>query len=414
VRNLYRAQGYGSLFRYCTGALRLSEDAACNRTKVTRACREFPMILDLMAAGTVSLTTVKMLAPHLTAANHTDVLARAADRSREEIEALVAELAPQPDVKASVRKLPTRKEEMSSLPSAWPVVPVATDEMAGAALATETGLPERAAPAAAGSGSASGAVLAGARHDAGTPLHPPRPAVVRASAPDRYRVQFTIDRETHEELRQLQALLRREIPSGDPGLIFGRAIRSLRREVEKTKCGGTSSTRPQPEAPAQLDGRRANYEMRIRPRTDDGPGRPMDDPTRNFDEARDDGLEAPDGGVAAGAAPMAGIETVVGRHGDGEHRPPSRHIPNAVKRAVWWRDRGQCGFVSVDGRRCTERAFLELHHLHPYALDGPATVDNIALRCWSHNRFESELIFGPYGGSHVREVDEPAVARHSH
>ena len=32
--SLYLAQGYGSLFDYCTQALHLSEDAACNRIKV--------------------------------------------------------------------------------------------------------------------------------------------------------------------------------------------------------------------------------------------------------------------------------------------------------------------------------------------------------------------------------------------
>ena len=33
---LYAAQGYGSLFSYCTQALRLSEDAACNRIDAAR------------------------------------------------------------------------------------------------------------------------------------------------------------------------------------------------------------------------------------------------------------------------------------------------------------------------------------------------------------------------------------------
>jgi hypothetical protein len=48
---VYAAQGYGSLFSYCTHALRLSEDAACNRIEAARACRRFPVILDLLASG---------------------------------------------------------------------------------------------------------------------------------------------------------------------------------------------------------------------------------------------------------------------------------------------------------------------------------------------------------------------------
>lgn len=43
---------------------------------------------------------------YLTAENHEAVLGRASNRRREEIDALIAELAPQPDVVASVRMLP--------------------------------------------------------------------------------------------------------------------------------------------------------------------------------------------------------------------------------------------------------------------------------------------------------------------
>src|SRR5437867_1123935 len=102
---LYAAAGHGSLFTYCTDVLRLSEDATCNRIQAARACRDFPVILDLLASGAMSLTSVRMLRPHLTPENHEAVLARASGRSRREIEALIAEVAPRPDVPSSVRKL---------------------------------------------------------------------------------------------------------------------------------------------------------------------------------------------------------------------------------------------------------------------------------------------------------------------
>ncbi len=41
TRRLYRGEGYGSLFGYCTGALRLSEHAACARIEAARASRAF-------------------------------------------------------------------------------------------------------------------------------------------------------------------------------------------------------------------------------------------------------------------------------------------------------------------------------------------------------------------------------------
>src|SRR6187549_4138695 len=67
--SLYAAQGYGSLFSYCTHVLRLSEDATCNRIEAARACRRFPAILDRLASGALSLTSVRILSPHLSAEN---------------------------------------------------------------------------------------------------------------------------------------------------------------------------------------------------------------------------------------------------------------------------------------------------------------------------------------------------------
>jgi len=81
----------------------------------------------------------------------------------------------------------------------------------------------------------------------------------------------------------------------------------------------------------------------------------------------------------------------------------SRNIPPEVQRAVCQRDGDQCAFVSKDGHRCTERTFLEFHHILPYALGGQATIENISLRCRRHNQYEAELVFGPHGASIVRE-----------
>jgi hypothetical protein len=65
-----------------------------------------------------------------------------------------------------------------------------------------------------------------------------------------------------------------------------------------------------------------------------------------------------------------------------------------VKRAVWLRDLGRCAFVAESGRRCHERAFVEFHHAKPYAVGGPATAENIELRCRRHNAYEARLYFG--------------------
>ena len=70
-----------------------------------------------------------------------------------------------------------------------------------------------------------------------------------------------------------------------------------------------------------------------------------------------------------------------------------RYIPASVRRDVWQRDKGRCAFVGRTGR-CRETAFLEFHHVAPYAAGGAATADNIQLRCRAHNQYEASLFFG--------------------
>jgi hypothetical protein len=303
--SLYAAQGHGSLFSYCTEVLRLSEDAACNRIDVARACRRFPMILDRLASGAVSLATVRLLRPHLTPENHEAVLAEASGRSRPDVLELIARLAPRPDVPSSVRKLPTT-------PPTAPSASVPTAPPTGAAIDPAPSI-----------------------------LMPPptRRPVIEPTSPERYRVQFTIGKESHDKLRRLQALLRREVPDGDPAAIFDRAVTLLLEKVEKAKLGAAAKPRL------------------IRPGTD---------------------------------------------------KSHSRHTANHSKRVAWRRDDGQCGFVAPNGKRCTERTFLEFHHIEPYALGGPGTAENIALRCRRHNQYEADLVFGPRGGAAVGQSNESA------
>ena len=90
----------------------------------------------------------------------------------------------------------------------------------------------------------------------------------------------------------------------------------------------------------------------------------------------------------------------------------SRHIPSAVAREVWTRDRAQCAFVGAEGR-CRERGLLELHHRVPFAPGGPTTVANLELRYHVHNVFEAATLFGeertgPRGGLGTRAGETAA------
>src|SRR4026209_2479513 len=75
ARRLFEGEGFSSTFKYCLEVLRLSEDAAFNRIEAARAARRYPVVLDMLTAGTLSPTTARMLARHLTEQNHDALLA---------------------------------------------------------------------------------------------------------------------------------------------------------------------------------------------------------------------------------------------------------------------------------------------------------------------------------------------------
>ena len=63
-------------------------------------------------------------------------------------------------------------------------------------------------------------------------------------APDFYRVQLTISRETHDKLRRVQDLIRHVIPTGDVAEIFDRALTLLLADLERRRYAETSRARP--------------------------------------------------------------------------------------------------------------------------------------------------------------------------
>jgi len=92
-----------------------------------------------------------------------------------------------------------------------------------------------------------------------------------------------------------------------------------------------------------------------------------------------------------------------------------RHIPAAVRRAVWERDGGRCTFVGDGGHRCEARTRLEFDHVEPVARGGTASVATIRLRCRAHNQYEAERTFG-VGFMRARraEARERAARRRDH
>jgi 5-methylcytosine-specific restriction endonuclease McrA len=269
-----------------------------------------PVIIELIADSSLHLTAVSLLAPHLTADNHRDVLESARHKSKRAVEEIVAALRPQPSVPSSVRKLPARlaAERTETLSDSCTDQPASMGPIPAAVTSASAQSPPIEPPA------------AGRFLPKVTPL-----------APERYKVQFTVSRETHDRLREAQDLLRHRIPDGDVAAIFDRALTLLLADLRKIRHAEAHRPRAQ----------RSN-------------------------------------------------------------RPLGRYVPAAVKREVWTRDAGRCAFIGTVGR-CSERGFLEYHHVVPHADGGATTADNLELRCRAHNACEATRWFGVSGHDVVRE-----------
>jgi len=147
---------------------------------------------------------------------------------------------------------------------------------------------------------------------------------------DLFQIQFTASTAFRDKVVEAQGLLRHRVLDGDLESILGRALDLLIVQVKKERFGV---------------GRRARK--------------------------------------AATEAEM--------RPADGTS---SRHIPDAIKRAVYERDGGRCTFTDERGRRCEETSGLVFDHVEGFARTHRHTVEGIRLLCRAHNQFVAEQMYG--------------------
>jgi hypothetical protein len=330
ARGLYREHAYSSMFLYCVEEFGMSEAEAYLRIHAARLGRQYPLVVQLLAQGSLNLTAIKLLGPHLTADNHVQLLEQASGKRKREVELLVATIAPQPDVPNRMRKLPEARAAHATRPAAQ----LAPTGLIQAALALEAARTSSALDA---------------RQALSTPpeagnLEEPRPrASSKPLGPGRYKLALTARQSLHDKLEKLQELLRHQVPNGDLAVILERAVDMLLDDTMKRRFAQSSAPKRKPRSVKRT------------------------------------------------------------------HRPRkanSRYVPRAVVREVHQRDGGQCTFVSSDGKRCSERGFLQFHHHDlPYGKGGKATPENLRLACRAHNALFAERDYGQeYMRSKLRQT----------
>jgi len=308
LRRAYLEAGFGSIWDYVTGFLHYREGAAQRRIKAARVLRRLPLLADALRDGRLCMTTVMLLDPLLTEENAADLVARAAFKTKAEVEHLVVSLQPRDAPKDGVRKLSDRHDMPSA--ATLPLAPRPPEvELAGAAATSDAPLPKALPPT--------------------QPRAEDRPTV-RPVAADTYSLRVTIDAAFKRDLDQLTELLSHKVANGDLAAVLREAVHCALQKHGKRK-GAVEPTH-----------------KRTRKSLADGPT------------------------------------------GTGKPATVREPVPAEVRRQVWRRDEGRCAWIGPDGRRCGSKWRLELDHVHPAALGGPSTVDNLRVLCGAHNSLHAE------------------------
>jgi 5-methylcytosine-specific restriction endonuclease McrA len=234
ARKLYRPAAYPSMRLYCVRELRMSEDAAYRRIGVARTARRFPVIFPALADGRLNITAVLLLTPYLTQSTADDLLEAAANKTKAEIELLLAERFPRRDLPTLIQAIaaPDDSDAQAARLEAADAQ-LALERVGGLALqqVTESAVPSvmQLAPE---------RVISPAPQTAPERIAPVPPAPrarLAPLSPGRFALQVTVDQETHDQLRYAQALLGHAVPNGDVAKVLQRALDSLIEKLEQKK-----------------------------------------------------------------------------------------------------------------------------------------------------------------------------------
>jgi hypothetical protein len=187
-----------------------------------------------------------------------------------------------------------------------------------------------------------------------------------------FEVRFAASRELRDKLLEAQALLRHGVPNGDLATIIEKGLDLLIEKVKKKRFGIGRKPR-----------RRPSPKETVSPASSTQP--------IGEEVGRGPGEEAEPG------------EDRTGTTG-------SRHIPDAIKRAVYERDGGRCAFVDERGRRCGSTDGLEFEHEDGFARTHRHDAAKIHLFCRAHNQHAADKMYGRAFMERARKGIEPAMA----
>ncbi len=74
---------------------------------------------------------------------------------------------------------------------------------------------------------------------------------------------------------------------------------------------------------------------------------------------------------------------------------PTRYIPKGLKHLLLEKAEHSCQYISPEGRRCTQKRYLDIDHIIPISAGGQTTFPNLQVLCHAHNLLKSDSIPSP-------------------
>jgi hypothetical protein len=246
-RRIHVARGYSSLFEYCMKELGFSEDEAYRRIELARMARQFPAMLGLLEAGTVSLSALALLKHHIEPSNAGELLTLVSGVSVRLAKERLAARFPLPHVANGVRKLPTPVQApIQNSPGASPELSGTSSTGGHPAMNPRASVDASEREAAPGQEALR---LAPASTDS-MRIAPSVAASTRASleplGEDRFLVKVTLTRATRDKLELARDLMRHRNPDGRLDAVLEAALDALIDDFEKRRFGKARHPRKAP------------------------------------------------------------------------------------------------------------------------------------------------------------------------
>ena len=209
-RKLYLPAAYPSMFAYCVGELKLSDQAAKKRIRVARAGHRCPAVFAALAEGRVHLSGLVALAAHLTPENADELLLAATGKRSEDVELLLAERFPRDQGSPGNATCGGMTGSLSA------EVSPRTPDGHGIAATCPTEC---------------------------SPGNPPVRARVSPLSAESFAVQFTRSLAHDKQFRYLQTLLGHQVSRGDIAEVYALAVNALIARMERVRYGACDKPR---------------------------------------------------------------------------------------------------------------------------------------------------------------------------